>query len=356
MPQLLLNLKKLKDNLDFLARYCLTKELELAGVLKCAHAFPLLVETFRDAGLPVLAFSRCSSVLRIASFLKERPLLIGLPSADEADSVVRHCAASFNSEISTIRALASSAEDSGTAHGIYLMVDIGDLREGVLPEEVVPTVRRILPFFNRHCTFSGLAANLGCASGTLPDEKNLQLLQELAEEIERQLGVAVSKLSVGGTVVYPWMQENKLPSRINQLRMGEGILCGHAPGYNMKLEGLHDDVFLFRAKVLEVREKMSPPTGSRGLDAFGHPPALGPPGLRKRMLLDLGLVDTRQIGLTPCLAGLRIVTSNSEYTVVDITECTQSIGVGDELEFRTDYEAVTQACLSPFVEVIPVGR
>ena len=356
MPRLLVNLQKLRHNIDFLRKYCSSKSLELVGVLKCAHAVPLLVETFQAGEIPAIAFSRVRTVTRLTAVLKEKPLLIGLPSPAEAVEVVQYCAASFHSEISTIRELAHAAEGCSHQHGIYLIVDIGDLREGVLPEQAVDQVRESLPLFNGHLTFLGLAANLGCASGTLPDERNLHLLHDLAEEVEQQLGIQVSKLSVGGTVVYPWLQKNILPSRINQLRMGEGILCGHAPGYNLKLEGFFDDVFIFQGMVLEVKEKVSPPPGHKGLDALGHSPSMGPSGCRKRAILNFGLVDTRRMGLTPCLPGLQIVTSNSEYTVVDITECPENIRVGDVIEFKTNYEAMTQALLSPFVQVIPVEK
>jgi len=354
MPNLLINLPKLKHNIDFFQDFCSSINLELAGVLKSGHIDPLLLSFFQKSSIPVIAFSRIQPVKLISGSLKKKPLLIGLPSPSEADEVVSLCSASFNSEVCTVQALAHAAAKSSCRHGIYLMVDIGDLREGVLPEETTASVREFIPLLGKNMTFLGLAANLGCASGTLPDIENLFLLHELAEEIESQLGIQVSKVSVGGTVVYPWMMKNPLPSRINQLRIGEGILCGHAPGYNLKLEGLFDDVFLFQGKVLEFREKVSPPPGSRGLDALGHPPSLGPSGLRKRAILDFGLIDTISSGLAACLPGVRIVTSNSEYTIVDVTDCPEKIRVGNVLEFKTNYEAMTQALASPFVEVVPV--
>ncbi|MEA2062636.1 MAG: alanine racemase [Gemmatimonadota bacterium] len=356
MPQLLVNLEKLQHNIAALRQYCVSKGIELVGVLKCAHAVRMLVEAFQSGDLPAIAFSRVHTVRPFTDFLKHRPLLIGLPSPAESLDVVRHFSASFNSEVRTIRALAAATEQSGCEHGIYLMVDIGDLREGVMPEQAVETVREVLPLIEGRLTFLGLAANLGCASGTLPDENNLGLLQELAGDIEQQLGVPVTKLSVGGTIVYSWMQENSLPPRINQLRVGEGILCGYSPTDDVKLAGLYDDVFIFRGTVLEVREKVSPPPGRKGLDAHGHPPPTGPAGRRKRAILNFGLVDTRRTGLTPRLPGLRIVTSNSEYTVIDVTGCPETIRVGDELEFKTGYESMTQALFSPFVEIIPVGE
>ena len=354
MPQILVNLARLKHNIDFFRERCRSLNLELVGVLKSAHSISLLVSAFQHSGIAAMAFSRVGSLERISNILRDKPLLIGLPSAAEAAEVVERCAASFNSEASTIQALARAAEEKGCRHGIYLMVDIGDLREGVPPKQATAALREFFPFLGEKLTFLGLAANLGCASGTLPDEKNLFLLQQTAEEIENQLGLRVSKISVGGTVVFPWILKHQLPSRINQLRIGEGILCGHCPGYDVKLEGLNDDVFLFRGKVLEYAEKVSPPPGSKGLDALGHPPSLGPSGLRKRAILDFGLIDTVSSGLVACLPGVRIVTSNSEYTIVDVTDCTEKIRVGNLLDFKTNYEAITQALASPFVEIIPV--
>ncbi|OGG04362.1 MAG: hypothetical protein A3F83_02835 [Candidatus Glassbacteria bacterium RIFCSPLOWO2_12_FULL_58_11] len=350
MPKLTVNLDKLDYNLTALRGFCAGKGLELAGVLKCGHSLPWLLERFQESGVGVIAFSRVQPVIGLKKMLRSRPLLIGLPSPGQAKAVVAHFSASFNSESETIRALAAAAADCGFEHGIYLMVDIGDLREGVPPEAVLPMLDDIGHLFDSRFGLAGLAANLGCGSGTLPDEDNLRILEQLAAEIERHPGLAVPKISIGGTVVYPWVREKALPARINQLRLGEGILCGHCPGYDVRIEGLHDDVFLFSAEVLEVKEKVSPPSGERGTDAFGCVPSLGPAGRRRRAILDFGLVDTGYSGLTPILPGVQFITGNSEYTVVDVTDCPEKIKVNSRLTFKTTYESMTRALISPFVE------
>ena len=350
MPGILVNRSKLRHNLNFIKRCCQSRGLEMVAVLKSAHVIPSIMEIFKSANSFSLAFSRIDSLIACNGDLNKHIVLIGIPPLSRVSEVVKHCSASFNSELSVIKALARAAKENGVRHGIYLMVDVGDLREGVLPERTIETMREIFPLLNGDFSFLGLAANFGCASGTLPDTENIQLLQALTEEIENELALEVPGVSVGGTMVLHWIQNNPLPPRINQIRIGEGILCGHVPGYDQKMKGLYEDAFLLQGEVLEVKEKVSPPPGQRGLDAFGHQPSLGQAGRRRRAILDFGMVDTIRTGLTPCLEGLQIITSNSEYTIVDVTECQENIQVGDSIEFKLNYEALTQALLSPFVE------
>ena len=52
------------------------------------------------------------------------------------------------------------------------MVDIGDLREGVLIEDVVSTVREILKLDN--IKLIGLGTNVTCYGGVIPDSRKLR--------------------------------------------------------------------------------------------------------------------------------------------------------------------------------------
>jgi predicted amino acid racemase len=356
MLELRINIDKLEHNIATLSGFCASKGLEMVGVLKYGHSLPLLLEQYQRCGIKAIAFSRVQPVAGMKPSLSARPVLIGLCLPRQASDVVSLFSASFHSEILTIRALAKASSGLVQRHGIYMLVDIGDLREGILPEDVPAHLEKIRNLFGDNFKLYGLAANLGCASGTLPDENNLRILDELAVEIEQSLGLPVPKISIGGTVVYPWLLDHAIPQRINQLRLGEGILCGHSPGYDAPIEGLNDDVFLFSAEVLEVKEKYSPPEGARGTNAFGHPPSLGPPGKRRRAILEFGLVDTITTGLVPVLPGVQIITSSSEYTVLDVTDCPERIGVSTRITFKTNYEALTRTLLSPVVNVICAGE
>lgn len=352
MAELIADLKKLAHNIRYVRNLCDQSHLELLGVVKACHTFSPVIRAFQENGIRPLGISRISVLREILPSLDHRPVLISLPTPREAGIVPRHFHASFNSELAVIRELARAADQSGHDHGVILMVDIGDLREGVMPESVRGTVREILEIRSRHLRFSGLGANLACCSGILPDDKNLSLLQELVPDIEKTLGQEVETVSVGGSVMLDWMTDHPLPSRITQIRMGEAILLGNIPAVNQKHPELYDDALIFRSEILEVREKPSMPSGRQGMNALGRTPPLSQNiGTRKRAILNFGAVDTEPGGITPCLEGIRIVTANSEYTVADVTDCAVRMRVGDPLDFTVNYSAMIQSFLSPYVRV-----
>ena len=355
MSDLFIDLFKLRHNINKIREVCLAKKLELIGVVKGCYTFSPIIQAFQKEGIGTLGMSRIQVGIEASVYLNNRPLLITLPSQNEAQSVVRYFRSSLNSEITTIKALAHAAKQQSRHHGIILMVDNGDLREGVRPEKVLETARKIIEINSSHITLEGLGANLGCASGTLPSEENIRLLDELAGDIEKRQGLPIETISIGGSLMFEWLERYPLPPRINQIRAGEIILLGNIPTYNIKHPDLYDDVFILKGEVLEVQEKPSIPPGDTGLDAFGKKQTFKNKGLRKRAILNFGIVDTVPDGLHCRYKNVDIITCNSDYTIADVTDCEVPLKTGDRIEFTMNYNAMVQALLSPFVRIILVG-
>jgi predicted amino acid racemase len=352
MSDLFVDLEKLKHNINYIIDFCAEKQLELIAVVKGCFSYLPIIETFQKTGIKTFGISKTSNVVKNLPYMDHRPMMIALPSVREADIVSRCFKTSLNSEITTIQALRQAADKTDWEHEVILMVDNGDLREGVMPEDVLKTVRKILEISSEHLKFCGLGANLGCCSGTLPDKQNLYLLEELALDVEKQLGCEVRTVSVGGTVVLNWMQHNDLPSKINQIRIGEAFLLGYDTTGRKNFENLFNDVFTLRGEILEIKEKPSIPSGIQGFDAFGRAPHFHDRGIRKRALLNFGFSDTETSGLTPRLKGIAIVNSNSDYTIADITDCDEMLWVGDTLDFDVNYSAMMRAFISPYTKYI----
>lgn len=352
MAQFFVDLEKLKYNINYIIDFCAAKSLELVAVVKGCFAYMPIIETFQNAGIQTFGISKTSTVAKNLPFMDHRPMMIALPSAGEADIVTRCFKTSLNSEITTIQALRQAADKTDWEHEIILMVDNGDLREGVMPEDVVKTVRKILEIRSDHLEFCGLGANLGCCSGTLPDKQNLYLLEELALDVEKKLGCEVKTVSIGGTVILDWMQHNELPSKINQIRVGEAFLLGCDTTGKKKFEDLFSNIFTLRGEILEIKEKPSVPPGRQGVDGFGRTPRFQDRGIRKRAILNFGFSDTETSGLTPRLKGIEIVNSNSDYTIADITDCGETLRVGDTLDFDVNYSAMMRAFISPYTQYI----
>ena len=347
MLELLANLRKLRENICYVRDVCSQSGLELVGIVKACYNAQPVIQTFMTCGVSTLGFSRVEVLPQFDSLQSAQCQLINVADPSEVPSVLQHFSNSFHSEWVTIERLLQSA--TRQPHGIILMVDIGDLREGLLPENVMPMVEKMMSYSHPSIRLVGLGANWGCCSGILVDSQNIQVLQTLCTDIEQRFGIELSVLTIGGSMMLDWIESHPLPSRINQVRVGEAVLLGNIPTYNKRHPDLHGDVFTFRGQVVEVKEKPSVPDGNRGLDAFREPTTLVDRGVRTRALLNFGDVDTYPHGLNPKHHKVDLITVNSDYTVVDITENETEIRVGDSLDFDVDYKAMLRAFYSPFV-------
>ena len=66
------------------------------------------------------------------------------------------------------------------------MVDLGDLREGMLPADLPAFLERVNAM--DHVDIAGIGVNLTCYGAIVPDADNLGRLAELAARSEKQLG------------------------------------------------------------------------------------------------------------------------------------------------------------------------
>jgi predicted amino acid racemase len=352
MAQLTVDIKKLARNIRFLVRSCKDAGLDMMGVLKGPGPDSVIIRTMAENGIETFGFSNMPKQNLYDRVLSEKPVFISLPSVHGIHKLVRYFGTSFNSEIAVIQRINEVLVAENRSHNIILMVDTGDLREGVLPENVVDTVKKIRDIKNLKLGFSGIGTNLGCCAGMVPDEENIQILQDLALEIETRLGIAVDTVSVGGSVFLDRLKSHGLPDRINQIRLGEAVFLGNIPVFCRKHEHLHDDVLIFKGDVLETREKPVDLPRCPGKDALGFSPVNVFTGKRKRAILNFGISDTYPQGLCPLDNGFDIVCVNSNYTVIDYTDSKTSLKPGDFVEFKMNYISMLQAFMSPFTDIV----
>ena len=351
MNQLILNLDKLRHNIRFLSRHCREHHLGITGIIKDPRADEKMIRQMMELGFENIGISRVPDAATANPVFPKRPIYISLPSIHELNGIIQYFSTSFNSEISVIEQLNQVAIAMDRPHDILLMVDTGDLREGVMPDQVLETVRKIQQIRPRNINFAGIGTNLGCCAGTVPDEYNLGIMAELAELIESQLDIEVKTVSVGGSVMLKWMQHSRLPGRINNIRLGESVFLGTIPTINQVHPNLKPQVVTFRSDIIEIREKLVAPPRYSGKDALGGQPQFTSRGMRKRAILNFGICDTSPSGLTPLTPGMEIVSVNSNYTLADITDCRQRFKVGDFVDFTMNYQAFLQSLISPFTRI-----
>jgi len=280
-----------------------------------------------------------------------RTVYIKPPAPGAADDVVRVADASLNSEIPTLAALDDAARRRGVRHGVLVMVEMGDLREGVMEDRVQEFVDRALRF--EHLRLEGLGVNFNCLNGTLPSRAKLQRLARLRSRIEERHGLMLRWVSGGSSVVLPMLFAGDVPAEVNHLRIGETLYYGRDLVNGATFGGMRDDVFELEAEVVEVAEKPDRPSGPFGDAPLGASDAAageGPVGATRRALLDAGWLDLEPHLLTPKEAGIEVVGVSSDMTVLDVARRTAPTRVGERLRFAVDYMGALKLLHSPYVD------
>lgn len=348
-PRLEVDLDKVGHNASTLVGQLALRGIAVTGVTKAALGWPPLARALVAAGVRGLGDSRLANLDRIRrSGIDVHLTLLRSPLPAEAVAVVAGADASCNTEASVVRALSAAAVASGADHGILLMVELGDLREGVLPHEVEGMARLAdqLPGLHLH----GLGANLACQSGVGPDAANMAELTELAGVAEAVTGERIAVVSGGGSSNIAWATSAPDTGRIDDLRLGEAVLLGREPLHRGAIEWLHTDAFRLVAGVIECRVKPSRPWGATGETAFGPPGAVRDRGHRLRALVALGHQDTDPAGLTPP-EGMTVLGASSDHLVLDPGD--HVLHPGSEVGFGLTYGALVRAMTSPFVTLAP---
>jgi predicted amino acid racemase len=276
-------------------------------------------------------------------------ILLRTPMPSQATRVVEHADTSFNTELAVVSALSSAAGAAGRTHGVVLMVELGDLREGIMPGDLEHAARRTLDL--PHVALKGIGTNLGCRCGVSPDARNMSELAALAESLETALGVTLDVVSGGNSSNLNWALGAGDTGRVNDLRLGESILLGREPLHRQSIDGLHTDALTLVAEAIESKVKPSQPWGVIAETAFGHQPPPRDRGDIPQVIFALGRQDTDPDGLRPP-PGLTVLGSSSDHLIVDSGQ--ERIRVGDEVSFQLNYSALVQAMTSPFVGKVVV--
>ena len=349
-PYLEVDLAKLEHNARQMARLCAAHGVEPAFVTKGFCARPDIIRAVMAGGIGQFADSRIKNIKRVKQAVPGiRYLLIRIPMPSEADEVVAWADWSVQSQIEVIRGVSQAALRQGKIHKIILMMDVGDLREGVFGEEelraMAPEIKKC-----RGVELVGVGTNVGCYGSILPSVENTAVLLHYRDILNREFGFQVTTVSGGATCTMKLMEDGLLPEGVDQLRVGEAVLYGQDTTGDRILEGFYQDAFLFGAEVVEVRRKPSVPVGERGRDGFGNIPEYPDRGVRMRAVCAAGKQDVFYDALTPLLPGAEILGASSDHLLVDVEDC-PPVRPGDVLRFRCGYAAVLTATTSPYVTV-----
>ncbi|MEX1335475.1 MAG: alanine/ornithine racemase family PLP-dependent enzyme [Candidatus Limnocylindrales bacterium] len=342
------DLTKIEHNAVALVGALAARGIAVTGVTKATLGSSEIAKVWLRAGVTGLGDSRVENLraLRAAS-VTARLTLIRSPMITQVDAVVREADVSLNTEIEIIRHLSAAAARAERLHGVILMVELGDLREGIMPRDLEAIVLQTLRLPN--LILYGIGANLACHSGVSPDATNMGELSGLADSVEARFGLELAIISGGNSGNLDWILSGADTARVNDLRLGESLLLGREPLHRRPLEGLHTDAITLVAEVIESGSKPSRPWGDVAERAFGSTERRVRHGITQQALLAVGEQDTDCAALL-APAGFEIIGASSDHLVLD---CGNDLPpVGGEIRFGLGYSALVRAMTSPFVSQV----
>jgi len=353
-PTITIDLERIERNARVVVETCRAAGISVFGVTKGARGMPQVARAMLRGGVAGIGESRFENIRRLKESGIDCPImLLRSPPLSRIEETVRAVDVSLNSELAVIRELSRVAERMARVHDIILMVDLGDLREGIWPDDLGPVVEEAIGLPG--VRIAGLGVNLTCFGGVLPSESNMGDLLAQAESLRRRFGLTLDYVSGGNSSSLPLLLAGRMPPGVNNLRIGEAILQGGRDTFlDRSWEALDRDAFLLTGELLEVKVKPSVPIGETGLDAFGRRPRFEDRGERLRGILNIGREDVIVEGLTPVDAGVAVLGASSDHLVVDLEDADPPPGVGDPLSFRMGYGALLAAMTSEYVEKRPV--
>ena len=344
-PRIEIDFAKIAHNAKKLKELYRSKGISVIGVTKVVCGDPKIADVLIKSGINTLADSRITNIKRMRKAgIQAQFVLLRTPIPSQAESVVKYADISLNSELSVVKNLSKFAVKNNTIHKIILMVELGDLREGLMPSDLEDIVREVVKL--EGIELSGIGTNLACFGGIKPDEEKMGYLSSLAREVEERFNLTLEFVSGGNSANYNWFISTEDVGRINNLRLGESIYLGRETLYRKSIPGLFTDAFTLVAEVIESKIKSSVPYGEVCQDAFGNITEFQDRGQIRRAILGVGLQDVLVSGLTPRSA-IDILGTSSDHIIVDAKEI--DLNVGNEVEFSLNYGALLSAMTSPYV-------
>jgi len=349
-PKLLVDTGVIRSNALKVTGLCAQKGVSLWGVTKGLSGRPEVAKAMLEGGCKGIADSRCANILRMKKAGVKGPfMLLRIPMLSELSFVAENIDVVLVSMTETVEALDALCRNAGKRSQVIVMVDMGDLREGIWPNEAERMGECL-----KKCEavdFLGVGSNFGCLSGVLPTEKNLSALVDVGRELADAAGTDLAVVSGGATSSLYLLEEDRMPVGVNQLRVGEAILLGTDVTGKREIPYLDKNAVEIRAEVVECRRKPTKPIGEIGADAFGKVPVFEDRGERLRVIVAMGRQDVMPEGLRPLLKGASIIGASSDHLTIDVEDTGKSFRPGDILAFAPDYGAMLAAATSGYVNV-----
>jgi len=302
--------------------------------------------------------SRLSSLKTIKKLNPELiTIYIKPPAQSLVSNIVRYADISVNTSFQTIEALSTEAVKQKKIHKILIFIELGELREGVVRENIVEFYKKVFNLPN--IEIIGIGSNLGCMYGIEPTYDKLLQLSLFKQLLEQMFNKKIPLISGGSSITLPLISRKLVPKAINHFRIGEAAFFGTSPLDNKRFQKLSTDTFRFNANVIELEEKNSVPDGVISDASIGHTSELlenEPLYKTYRAIMDFGILDVDVNDIKPKDENINFIGTTSDMTVYDIGQNINSqlkakYQVGNKMTFIPNYMATARLMNSKFIDL-----
>ena len=347
-----LDVKKLKSNFNYLNALFVKNGIEWSVVSKLLSGNKEYLIELLKLGLTQICDSRVTNLKIVKSLNPQIETIYIKPPAKRAiPSVVKYADVSMNTEFETIKLLSKEAIKQNKTHKVIIMIELGELREGVMGEDFMAFYEKV--FELKNIEVIGIGTNLSCLYGVLPNHDKLIQLSLYEQLIEARFNRQIKYVSGGSSVTIPLIYKKLLPKGINHFRVGETLFLGTDVYHNRPFKKMHANVFRLYSEIIELTEKPMIPEGELGTNVEGEnfdfdPVNIGQTSLRA--IIDIGLLDVEINHLEFVDKDLEIVGASSDMIVIDLADNKKKYKVGSFIEFNLDYMGALRILNSKYIE------
>jgi predicted amino acid racemase len=302
MAYLTFNRTMLRHNYQYLKQLFGSEKIEWAIVTKLLCGEERLLKEVIDLGIKEICDARISNLKKIKALAPNdvETVYIKPPAKKAIPDLVRFANTSFNSEFETIKAISEEAVRQDKTHKIIIMIELGDLREGVMGEDLMDFYSSVFRLPN--IMVSGIGSNLNCLHGVMPSQDKLIQLSLYKQLIEAKFNREIPWITGGTSVVIPLLQTRQLPQGINHFRVGETLFFGTDLMNNGSFKEMEQDVIILYTQIIEITEKPMLPMGELEANPQGEVFEIDESLYGKtshRAILDVGSLDISADYLIP---------------------------------------------------------
>ncbi|MCH6235533.1 alanine racemase [Cognataquiflexum rubidum] len=354
MAFLTLNRTKLQDNFSVLKDNFDQNNISWGVVSKMLCGNRSFLKELIDLGVTEIHDSRISNLAKVKEISSSiQTVYIKPVSKRNIPKMVKYADVSLNSELNTIRWISDEAKNQSKVHKIILMVETGDLREGVVGDHIVDFYEQIFELPN--IEIIGLGTNLNCLNGVMPSSDKLIQLSLYKQIIELKFNKKIPWVSAGTSVTIPLIKTRQLPKGINHFRVGETLYFGVDLFEENIIPGMHGDVFELNAEIIEMQEKSMLPSGTLAANPQGEVMEIDQSLYGRtsfRAILDIGLLDIDPKYLIPKDDEFEILGASSDMLILNLGRNPHDYKVGDLVKFNLKYMGALGIMNSSYVDKV----